>query len=240
MLYSAMKKAIIIQGRMSSLRFPGKMMSDLAGVPLIRFVYERCLNSKEAGITAVATSDDRTDDQLYEYCRDEGIPVFRGSLDNVLERYVGAAEFYGAGIICRVCGDSPFVDTEVIDEMFEMLEKAGIDYIAPVKDRCIAGLDSEVIRDTALKAALKYAAGRDCLEHVTPYIKKAENKFKIKLIDFNLRPTALSALVLTVDYPGDLEICNKVAAILGKRYDFTSQDIFDVLLYNKGILRRPV
>lgn len=232
-----MKKAIIIQGRMSSSRFPGKMMSDLAGAPLIRFVYERCLNSKEAGITAVATSGDKTDDQLYEYCRSGGIPVFRGSLDNVLERYVRAAEFYGAGIICRVCGDSPFVDTSVIDEMFKMLEKTGIDYVAPVKDRCIAGLDSEVIRDIALKAALNNTADRDCLEHVTPYIKKAENKFKIKLIDFNLRPTPLSALVLTVDYPGDLEICNRVVAVLGKRYDFTSQDIFDALLYNKDILK---
>jgi spore coat polysaccharide biosynthesis protein SpsF (cytidylyltransferase family) len=234
-----MKKAVIIQARMSSSRFPGKMMGNLAGVPLVRFVYERCLRSREADMVAIATSSDKTDDKLYEYCRGEGIlNVFRGSLDNVLERYARASEFYASDIVCRVCGDSPFVDTAVIDDMFRILHREGLDYAAPVKDMCIAGLDSEVIRDSALKTALKYAAEREDLEHVTPYIRRNGDKFKIKLMDLPLRPAELSGLVLTVDYPGDLEICNRISDMLGNGYDFSSRDIFDVLVYNnKEILK---
>ncbi|MBF0516192.1 MAG: flagellin modification protein FlmC [Nitrospirae bacterium] len=233
-----MNKAVIIQARMSSSRFPAKMMADLAGVPLVRFVYERCCNSKEAGTVAVATSDDSSDDTLWQYCRTEGIPVFSGSLDNVLRRYVRAAEFCHADIICRLCGDSPFVDTALIDDMFKLLAAEAIDYAAPVKEMCIAGLDSEVVRASALRAAAQSATHTDELEHVTPYIRNNSDKFKIKLLDVNLRPDELSSLVLTVDYPGDLDRCNAIAAVLGKRYDFSSRDIFDaILLYNKEILR---
>ncbi|KWT78303.1 cytidylyltransferase domain-containing protein [Candidatus Magnetominusculus xianensis] len=232
-----MKKAVIIQARMSSSRFPAKMMSVLAGVPLVRFVYERCLNSKEADIVAVATSNDPSDDKLYEYCRAEGIPVFRGSLDNVLERYVRAAEFYGADVVCRVCGDSPFADPALSDNMFNILDAEGVDYAAPVSGTYIAGLDSEVIRVSTLNMALRHAADSYELEHVTPYIKKNAGIFKIKLIDVNLRPNELSGLVLTVDYPGDLDICSRIAALLGQGYNFTSHDIFDALLYNKAILK---
>lgn len=212
-------------------------MSELRGVPLVRFVYERCMNSKEADIVAVATSNDMSDDRLYEYCHAEGIPVFRGSLANVLSRYVQAADCYGADCVCRVCGDSPFADTALIDTMFRMLQTEGIDYAAPVKDMCIAGLDSEVVRVGALKTALDNTTDNYDLEHVTPYVKRSPDKFKIKLLDVNLRPDELCGLALTVDYPGDLAICNRISALLGAGYGFQSQDILDALLYNKEILK---
>ncbi len=223
---------------MSSSRFPAKMMSSLGGIPLVRYVYERCLRSKEAGVTAVITSTGKTDDALYEYCCGEGMEVFRGSLGNVLDRYATAARHYGADIVCRVCGDSPFVDTMLIDTMFRMSVSEAIDYVAPGSNTCIAGLDSEIIRYDALVTALKYAAEKDELEHVTPFIRKNTDKFKIKLIDVNLRPDALSALTLTVDYPGDLVVCNRISDMLSdKGYDFTSQDILDIVYNNKEILR---
>jgi len=80
---------------MSSDRFPGKMLEELGGVPLVEYVYRRCGTSNAADVI-VATSADPSDDRLYSYCADRGIGIMRGSLDNVLARYIEAAEGAGA------------------------------------------------------------------------------------------------------------------------------------------------
>jgi len=150
------KKGILIQSRLSSSRLPKKMLMNLGEFKLVEFVYRRCLLSKESDICAVITSTDSSDDELYNFCIKKDIPIFRGSLNNVLQRYVDASEFFGLDLICRVCGDSPFVDTKYIDEMFADLINNNIDYIGFDKDTIIHGLDSEVFKFNILKGLNSY------------------------------------------------------------------------------------
>lgn len=165
-----MKKAILIQARLSSSRFPKKMLNLISGIPLVEYVFKRCSISSKADIVSVITSDDKSDDELFDYCVSRKIQVYRGTLYNVLNRYIKAAEFYNSDIICRVSGDSPFVDVELIDRMFQIIENEKLDYLAPDKSKCIAGLDSEVITLNALKKSINISLSDYELEHVTVYI----------------------------------------------------------------------
>src|SRR5574344_61029 len=113
-----MKKAILIQATLSSTRFPNKVMCELNSYSLIEYIYTRCKQTKIANQVIVITSIDSTDDPLYNLCIQKQISVFRGNLHDVLYRYIDAAEFHKIDVICRVCGDSPFVDIEAIDKMF--------------------------------------------------------------------------------------------------------------------------
>jgi spore coat polysaccharide biosynthesis protein SpsF len=224
-----MKKAILIQARLSSARFPKKMMSLLGNVPLTEFVYNRCAKSKKADVVAIVTSDEASDDQLFEYCISKGMLVFRGSLDNVLKRYVEAALYYGSSLVCRVCGDSPFVDIDLMDSMFEMVERERLDYIAPNKKSCVAGLDSEVLTLEALKRSLKGSTAKDEFEHVTLHIKNNPGNFKTRYLETDLKPNGLEKACVTVDYPKDLELCNNVLKSIGSGYSFGSKDILAAL-----------
>lgn len=232
-----MKKGILIQARMSSRRFPGKMLGLINGVALIDFVYKRCLRSGRSDVVAVITSTHQSDDDLYIHCEKENIPVWRGSLSNVLSRYIESAKFFDLGVICRVCGDSPLVDTEIIDEMLQIREEERLDYVTLNKDNCLAGLDSEVFTVDALKRLANNHLSEEELEHVTLGIKNNTPSFKTKFINKDLRPFALKDVSLTVDSPGDLLLCNEIVKFLvWDNYNFSSSDILKILLENKPVL----
>lgn len=223
-------KALLIQARSSSKRFPGKMLMPVIGeIPLVEYVYKRSSVAKQPDIIAVITSGDSSDDRLFAYCMEHKIKVFRGSLDNVLDRYINAAEFFKADVICRLCGDSPFADIELIDKMFKIQAAEGLDYIAPDKKTCIAGLDSEVVTLAALRKSAEGASAGES-EHVTLFLKNNKKKFKTRFLDAGMRPAGIADIALTVDYPEDMEVCRRIAGSLGPGYDFKAEDIFNLLL----------
>jgi len=204
-------------------------MQSLGGMPLAEFVYRRCATSRKSDIAAIVTSSEDSDNELFEYCISKDIPVFRGPLDNVLERYILAAEFYASPLVCRVCGDSPFVDTGLIDNMFDLMEREALDYVAPDKKFCMAGLDSEAVTLDALKRSRRASTAKDELEHVTLYIKNNADNFSTKYIKTDLKPRDLDAVSITVDYPEDLDVCNKILKLAGNKSSFRSEDIFDAM-----------
>lgn len=223
-------KAILIQARMSSLRFPGKVLCNLfGGVSLIEFIYKRCLGSREAGVIAVITSDHQSDDALFEYCKGKGVKIFRGALENVLSRYIKACEFFKVDVVCRVCADSPFVNIELVDTMFRIQSEEDLEYLAPDKNNCIAGFDSEIVTYPALKRVSSQELMPEDCEHVTPYIRRNPDKFKSKIIAVNLRPPALKEISLTIDKPQDLVLCRKIAETLKAPNSFTSEDVLEIL-----------
>ena len=93
---------ILIQARLSSSRYPSKMLDKVGNVTLLEYVYHRCKTSKLANKVIVITSTDKSDDALYDLCLDKEIPLFRGDLNNVLERYICAANENKIELICRV------------------------------------------------------------------------------------------------------------------------------------------
>ncbi|MFC1807382.1 cytidylyltransferase domain-containing protein [Candidatus Omnitrophota bacterium] len=222
------KGAIVIQARMSSSRFPQKMMAKLGGMPLIKFVYRRCKTSNINRV-CVATSEDSSDDKLYDYCKKNNYTVVRGSLDNVLERYLKAAEYVGADYLVRVGGDTPFVDIDLAEEFLKTVITEGLDYVSVDRVKCASAFYSEAVSRQALQKASDLTFNREDLEHVTRFIIKNSHHFNIRLLDKDLNRDFMKDFNLTIDYPDDIERARHVAGELKDKFKFKSKDILDIV-----------
>lgn len=207
--------AIIIQARMASIRLPGKIMKKLAGRPVLWHVVERCRKSKKADQVIVATTTNSEDDLVEKWCLENKIPYYRGSSDNVLERYYQTAKKYGADVIVRITSDCSLIDPKIIDVCLEAFGRNQFDYLSnvvPPPRTFPLGLEVEVFSFAALKKAYLEAKENYEKEHVTPYI------WGNKKGDFRIGLTILAsedyrrAYRLTMDYPEDFELLEKIYA----------------------------
>ena len=211
---------------MSSSRFPGKMLENISGLSLIEYVYNRCKCSIEVDSIVVLTSTEKSDDVLYDECIKHNISVYRGDLNNVLQRYIDAAEYFDAELICRVCGDSPFVDIEMIDEMFRIINKDDYEYVS--FDGYCNGFKSEVFSINTLNKISELDIKKEDKEHVTKYLIENKELFNIYMIDNDSNQKNISSITLTVDYPEDINIANKVAKKLSSDCA-TTEEIVSIL-----------
>lgn len=165
-----MATRIVIQSRLSSSRLPGKAMLTLAGMPAVVLAARRAANT---GLDlVVATSDQVDDDVLAAAVRQAGIPVFRGSLHDPLDRFVAAtADLSDADLVVRLTGDNAVPDGEFITELIDTMLAAGEDYIR-VTMADIYGVGAEVIRVGLLRQAAREATDPFDREHVTPWIRR--------------------------------------------------------------------
>lgn len=217
---------------MSSSRFPGKMFEKINGIPLVEYVYKRCSECKKADMVAVLTSIDSSDDILAKHCHDSDILFFRGDLKNVLKRYIDGAQYFKADNVVRVCGDSPFVDVDLMDEIIQLASDQGLEYAAVTN--CLNGFLSEYISlHTLMQSSLSADLSELDVEHVTKYIKDRVGEFKSGFLDANARPRNLECYTLTVDHPSDIEIARDIARHL-VGFNFKSTQIIDILQKIKG------
>ncbi len=107
----------IIQGRMGSSRLPGKVMVDIAGKPMLFHVVNRIRKAKKIDLVAVATSMHASDDPISHYCSEEHISCFRGSEEDVLDRFYQAAKHFRADVIVRLTSDCPLHDPDIMKGM---------------------------------------------------------------------------------------------------------------------------
>ena len=205
--------AAIIQARMSSSRLPGKVMLDLAGAPVLVRVVERVRSAKLVDVVAVATSTDPSDDPIAALCEERNIALFRGPLDDVLARYIGAAHALGCETIVRITSDCPLIDPSVIDLCIETFLEGHYDYIsncAPGERTFPRGLDVEVCATAALERADRDAKAPYEREHVTPFMREnKQNLFSVgPMVD---APSAYRRPYrLTLDYPEDYELIKRL------------------------------
>jgi spore coat polysaccharide biosynthesis protein SpsF len=205
----------ILQARMSSSRFPRKVLADLQGEPMLARQIERLHRAQRTGSICVATSVDASDDPLEQLCHARGIDCFRGSLEDVLDRFYQAAAARRPEHVVRVTGDCPLIDPAVVDAVIDLHLAQGTDYASnTIEPTYPDGLDVEVCTFAALARAWSEARLPSQREHVTPYIKLQPGLFRVA----NLRnDTDLSALRWTVDYPRDLDMVRAVYAELYPR-----------------------
>ena len=220
--------AIIIQARMSSCRFPGKMMCKLSNMPLAEYIYRRCAQSSVKKII-VATSDDKSDDILYDHCEQNKIAVIRGSLDNVLKRYIDTAIYLGADYIVRVNGDTPFVDISLIDKFLEVLISEKLEYVSLDRKGKSSPFFSEAVTLQALEKSASLTDDKQDLEHVTKFILDNRDRFSIRFLDTALSAALPKDIRLTIDYPEDIETANTIIPKLKNKFCFTSKEILDVV-----------
>lgn len=193
----------ILQARMSSTRLPGKVLMPLAGAPMIVRQIERVARSRRIDKLVVATSLSPGDDAIDKAVRKEGIGVHRGSLDDVLARFIGAMEEHGpADHIVRLTADCPLADPFVIDETIETHLETGADYTSntPPHRTFPKGLDVEVVRSDVLRQAAAEATTSEEHEHVTWGIHQHPERYRLA---FHSQPTDEGEVRWTVDRPDD-------------------------------------
>lgn len=178
-----MKIGVIVQARMGSSRLPGKIMKNLSGKTVLEHVVDRLKYSEYVNSIIIATTMDKGDDIVAESMTNYGVSVFRGSEDNVLERYYLAAKENELDIVVRVTSDCPLIDPIVMDAIikkyvegnFDLVTNAGADLTKRTFPR---GLDVEVFSFKLLEKTFKNAKLDHQKEHVTPYIyENCENIF---------------------------------------------------------------
>ncbi len=177
-------------------------------MPLGEYVFRRCCASGIADVVVLVTSREQSDDPLAIAMEEAGALVFRGSLDNVLERYIKAAQHFDVDYICRVCGDSPFVDVEYIDKMFVMAEEERLDYVSFTDS--IDGFFSEIISLESLKNSAKITKDPEDIEHVTAYIRKNLDKFNSRILSMGIG-SIKDKVSITVDTADDFVFTKKIA-----------------------------
>lgn len=227
------KRAVIVQARMSSSRFPGKSLKLIGSKPLIYYVVKRL---ELAGLPViVATSTDASDDILVEYLKGQKIKIFRGSLLNVLNRYITAAEEFRVEEIVRVTADNPLVDIVALKRSLNLFQK--YDYLDGIyQDGLIKGAGFELV---SLKELISIKSNNPHhLEHVTaalrgnlpknPMYKKLQVPHYHQFID---------KIVLTCDYVEDLELLRRIFKASDYSVAITIQDILSFYRENPGIFQ---
>ena len=204
----------VLQARTSSTRLPGKVMADVLGQPMIARQIERLRRSRTLDRLVVATSDLPSDDALAAFCESLGLGVHRGPLDDVLGRFHGAISAFGpAAAVVRLTADCPLADWTVVDTVVEAHLAGAYDYTSNVApERTFPhGLDVEVAAPVALQDAWREAADPYEREHVTPFIYRRPERFRLGSV---ASATPLPHLRWTVDAPPDLEFVRQVYAQL--------------------------
>lgn len=221
-----MKTVAIIQARMTSTRLPGKILADLAGRPLLYHVVARARQSMTLDLVAVATTDRVTDDVTAQYCNQLAIPYFRGSEDDVLDRYYQAAKLFKADVIVRLTADCPLIDPNVIDRTVQLFKSGDYDYVSNTLERTYPdGLDVEVFSKAVLERTWREASWKSECEHVTPYMRNPI-LFRLGCLKHDSNH---SGLRWTVDHPRDLEFVRRVYDYLCPAPSFGLIDILALL-----------
>ena len=203
-----MKTVAIIQARMGSTRLPGKVLAHISGKPMLWHVVQRTRQAKALDGVMVATSVEPKDDNVAEFCDNSAFDCFRGSEEDVLDRYFQAAKQFPGSIIVRITADCPLVDSDVIDKVVGTFRDGSYDYVSNIFPRTYPdGLDVEVFSLGALERAWLEARDPYDREHVTPYVRKNPRLFRIGNV---LHGVDLSGMHWSVDHPEDLQFVRAV------------------------------
>ncbi len=170
---------VVVQARMSSSRFPGKMLTSICGEPLAVRVCRRASLARNIRSVVLATSEDESDTPLATTVSDAGFPVFRGSLDDVLTRFYNAARTSNCNTVVRITGDCPLLDPTMLDNMIVGFFSGHFDYGSNTQPPTYPdGFDIEIMTMTALAEANNSAAAGHQREHVTPYLREHPERFR--------------------------------------------------------------
>ena len=199
-----------LQARTDSTRLPNKVLKPILGKPMIIHQLERTARSSKIDKLILLTSDELNDDKLVNIVQEHGFNLFRGSKNNVLERFYVCAKslkLNSDDIIVRLTGDCPLHDSKIIDELIEVYQESKVDYMANcVEPLYPDGLDAEVFSFKALEEAYKQATKTSQKEHVTPYLRESSNFISKNLEGDKIYPQWR----LTVDEPSDFEVVQKI------------------------------
>ena len=211
----------IVQARTGSTRLPGKILKELpygSGITVLEQVIRRLQRCREFSAVIIATTTAPEDDAVVKVAESCGAAWFRGSSEDVLARYHGAAVRFGIDPVVRVTSDCPCIDPGVVDRCVAEFHKRGVDYLSNTLRRTFPhGLDVEVFSFNALDTAHREARAKPEREHVTPFIIQSEERFSRVLVEANEDETGPNVRV-TLDTDEDYAL---LCVVFDALYDGT-------------------
>lgn len=225
----------IVQAHMGSTRLPGKVLIDIQGKPLLEHVIDRVRTARVIDSIVIATTFNEHDKAIIEFAKKLDIPYYVGSEDDVLDRFYQAAKKYKAETIVRITADCPLLDPNVVDEVVSFYLEGNYDYVSNTNPPTFPdGLDTEVFSFESIERAWHEARLCSEREHVTPYIRKHPEVFRIGNVTCK---NDLSALRWTVDEDKDMEFVRKVyKQLYTEGMVFYMEDILNLLREHTELL----
>ena len=225
----------IIQARMNSSRLPGKVMLNIGGQTILSHVIKNLKMVNSINRIVVATTTSIFDDVIELESKLNNVECFRGSEDNVLERFRIAALENNSDVVVRITADCPLIDSDIVERViqcylngdYQIVTNAGLNNNLRTFPR---GLDVEVFGVDVLEDAYNNAIEDFEKEHVTPYIYKVANNTKVYM-----NKDDLSSLRLTLDTLEDFTLLSK-AIKLKEEYKFNWLELSKYLLSRKDLL----
>jgi len=207
-----MKSVVIVQARMASKRLPGKVLLQLNGRSVLSHVIERCQAIRNADEVCCAISESSNSDLVAAEAERCGITVFRGSENDVLDRYYHAATWLKADVILRVTSDCPMLDPKIAEQVIDLRAKEKADFATNNQPPTWPhGLDCEAFSYAWLERAWKEAVKVSDREHVSPFIRRHP---EVQFVNLTAPSSELTVHRWTLDYPEDLQFIRALFAVL--------------------------
>lgn len=243
----------IIQARQSSTRLPGKVLLPLAGRPVLQRIIELLTLAARVSEVALATSDDRTDDAIFDFARSIGVRCVRGPLDDVLSRTLVAVRATRADVMVRMPGDKPLLVPAQVDAVVEHHVAREADYTTnmgpgwPNDATSVIGHEVEVASASALERADREASEPGDRAHVMPYLYRAAHGFRVERLAVADELAGLSPR-LTLDTPEDYRLISAIYDALhrpGQAFDGAELAAFlrahpELLALNAAVAQRGI
>jgi spore coat polysaccharide biosynthesis protein SpsF len=231
---------LIIQARMGSSRLPGKVLMNLDGKPLLKFMIDRVSKSILVDKIVVATTTNSKDEPIVQFCIKNDLEYYRGSENDVLDRFYRVAKEYNAENVVRLTADCPLIDPVIIDSTIQLYLESKVDYAAntapPETSKFPDGSDVEVFSFKNLEKIWKEATDQKDREHVTFYFWRRGKEFSTIQLDNEYN---WGKYRITIDYPEDFEVISFVIQELKRKKIFGSvKEIIEILNENPEVLKK--
>ena len=233
---------VIIQARMGSSRLPNKIMKQLGNKKSIEHTLERVKKSKLINNIIIATTINREDDSIADFCDKNNILCYRGSESDVLSRYYQTALISNTDIVIRCTGDCPLVDPNILSDMIKCFLELDIKYYTmnyySGNQTFPDGFDISIFTFDVLKEAHINAKSKHDREHVEPYMRRKYGNEKYKItINKKYKNLNLNNLHLSLDTPADYKVLQNIFDnVYSKKPDFDLYDVLDYLNNNPSVL----
>jgi spore coat polysaccharide biosynthesis protein SpsF len=242
------KVVAVVQARMGSTRLPGKVLKPILGKPMLLYIVERLRAVKKVDEVVIATSEHKINDSIRNVCKNNNVACYSGSEDNVLDRFYKAAKEHKADVVIRVTGDCPLIDPHVVGKVLNLfLESGEYDFIGLATGAGAAkeefdgyrfpdGMDTEVFSFAVLETAWKEAKDKLETEHVTPFIWKRPERFRVHTYKSN---ADYSQMRWTVDNQEDFDLVEAIyKELYSKNPSFGMDDVLDFFKRNPGLMEK--
>lgn len=213
-----MNVVVVTQARSGSTRLPNKVLLKIEDKTLLQIHIDRIKQAKEVDSIFIATTNKKADNVIADLANDLDVKFYRGSENDVLDRFYQTVKNVKPDFVVRLTSDCPLIDPKLLDRVIAKAKEEDLDYYANIiEERYPDGQDIEVIKFSALEKAWRETTLKSDREHVTPYIRNNSSYKGGRLFKSNNHGLDVNYnhVRLTVDEPQDLEVIRQIIKDLG-------------------------